>query len=225
MTTPTEAVQPKKSPYVLIGIAACTTIVAGALVFIMFNRLLDTTADDNLAILQNASGATAIVPPRTVEDFTLVAHTGEAVSLSDLRGKAVLMSFGYTHCPDVCPLTLLEFAQVRETIGQAADDVQFVFISVDGERDTPERLARYLEVRDMSDFALGLTGTDADLRRLGVDYGLYFAKNTASGSAANYLVDHTASSFLIDQEGRLTTLFSFGTQQDIIAEEILALLS
>lgn len=91
-----------------------------------------------------AEGITAL--DQVVSDFTLVNQKGEETRLSDLQGKLIVLSFGYTHCPDVCPITLAQFGRVRNLLGEDAEQVQFVFISVDGTRDTPERLAQYLPV-------------------------------------------------------------------------------
>lgn len=217
--------QPKSSnlrPY-LIGAFVVLVLATGVVLFFIFSALLETPDTRALPTLSEGSnGVTLITPPRTVNDFTLTSHTGDPLALSDLRGKPVLLYFGYTHCPDVCPLTLMEFRQVRSILGEQGDDVHFVFISVDGERDNPEWISRYFEVRSVEDFMIGLTGTEAEMKKLGVDYGLYFEKREDPGTAANYLVDHTASSFLIDAEGRLSTIFSFGTAAQTIAETLQA---
>ncbi len=165
---------------------------------------------------------TVLDPPKEIGDFTLTSHTGDPLSLSDLRGKAVLLFFGYTHCPDVCPMTLAEFKQVKRELGDAADRVAFVFASVDGERDTPERLAAYVGAFD-PDF-IGLTGDEATLREIGRDYGLFFQRSTYDNTQADYLVDHTASSFVVGPEGRLRIVYPYQTDPAIIAEGIAALL-
>jgi len=165
---------------------------------------------------------TVLDPPKEIGDFTLTSHTGDPLSLSDLRGKAVLLFFGYTHCPDVCPMTLAEFKQVKRELGEAADRVAFVFASVDGERDTPERLAAYVGAFD-PDF-IGLTGDEATLREIGRDYGLFFQRSTYDNTQADYLVDHTASSFVVGPEGRLRIVYPYQTDPAIIAEGIAALL-
>lgn len=165
---------------------------------------------------------TVLDPPKEIGDFTLTSHTGDPLSLSDLRGKAVLLFFGYTHCPDVCPMTLSEFKQVKRELGDAADRAAFVFVSVDGARDTPERLAAYVGAFD-PDF-IGLTGDEAALRQIGRDYGLFFQRSAYDNTQADYLVDHTASSFVVGPEGRLRIIYPYGTDPAIIAEGIAALL-
>lgn len=165
---------------------------------------------------------TVLDPPKEIGDFTLTSQTGDPLSLSDLRGKAVLLFFGYTNCPDVCPTTLSEFKQVKRELGDAADRVAFVFASVDGERDTPERLAAYVGAFD-PDF-IGLTGDEATLREIGRDYGLFFQRSSYDDTQADYLVDHTASSFVVGPEGRLRIVYPYATDPAIIAEGIVALL-
>jgi len=163
---------------------------------------------------------TVLDPPRDVADFTLTAHTGEPMKLSDLRGKSVLIFFGYTHCPDVCPLTLAEFKKVKTELGSSAGQVAFVFISVDGERDTPERLTQYVTAFD-PDF-IGLTGDDSTLRTISRDFGVFFQRQNSNDT--NYLVDHTASSFVVDPDGRLHIVYPFDTDPAIIAQGIRKLL-
>ena len=145
---------------------------------------------------------------------------GEQVALEDLEGKLALMFFGYTHCPDFCPATLDEFKRIREDLGDRAGDVQFVFVSVDGERDTPEVMRDYLAVRGVDDFVLGLTGPEDDVRALGQPLGVFFERNTSSGSAAGYLVDHSTHSFLLDRNGDVRVVYSFTTPPDVIADTI-----
>lgn len=208
-----------------VGLTVLTTVV-GVVLFIVFDRLTQQPPPSNLAAAaaivdgEEFNGATPIDPPRPVADFTLPSHTGQPFSLSDVSGKVTMLYFGYTHCPDVCPLTLIEFKRVYELLGEDADKAAFVFASVDGERDTPEALAKYLEVRNVADFVIALSGEESDLRRIGLDYGLYFEKRTDTGSQANYLVDHTAASFLLNQDGELAMIFAFGTEASVMAEEI-----
>jgi protein SCO1/2 len=173
---------------------------------------------------EDNNGVAAITPPRLVADFTLESHTGDPFTLSDMDGKPILLYFGYTHCPDVCPLTMMEIKRVHQLLGDRADDVGYIFASVDGERDTAEWLARYLEFRGMDEFMIALTGSEGDLRRIGADYGLFFEKQRNTGSEASYIVDHTASTFLINQDRELTAILAFGTAPDVIAAEIEILL-
>ncbi|NJN67272.1 MAG: SCO family protein [Chloroflexaceae bacterium] len=174
------------------------------------------------AAQERPSAGTRIEPPRAVADFTLTSHTGAPLSLSSLRGQATLLYFGYTFCPDICPTTLAELVRVKRSLGPLADRVAFVFISVDGPRDTPEVLARYLPAFD-PDF-IGLTGTEREIRKIGVDYGLFFEAQKVEGTSADYLVDHSAASYLIDPEGRLHTIYPYGTPAEVIATDLRAML-
>lgn len=231
MSNTSNGVQPNsKNRLILISIGlTILTAVAGVILFVIFDRLTSQPPQSNLgaaAIVEGGesfNGITRIDPPQPVGDFTLTSQTTEPFSLSELSGKLVLVYFGYTHCPDICPLTLLEFKRVHDLLGDEADKVGFIFITVDGERDTAEALAQYLEVRNVADFVTALTGTEDDIRRIGDDYSLYFAKRTDTGSQANYLMDHTASTFLLNQNRELVRVYSFGTEATNIAEDLLQL--
>ncbi|MBI5958858.1 MAG: SCO family protein [Chloroflexi bacterium] len=191
------------------------------LVLLLFAILLAgcTKSDGSKPPTATPLPGTVLDPPREVRDFTLTSHTGEPLSLHDLRGKVVLMFFGYTNCPDVCPTTLAEFKRVKTELGDEAQNVAFVFVSVDGARDTPERLAAYVAAFD-PDF-IGLTGEDVTLRTIGKDYGLFYQRvNYDSAQEGNYLVDHTASSFALDAEGRLSIIFPYQTDPAIMAQRI-----
>ncbi len=164
---------------------------------------------------------TLLDPPKEIGDFTLTDHTGQPFRLSDLRGKVALLFFGYTNCPDICPTTLAEFKRVKALLGKDAARVAFVFVSVDGERDTPEQLAAYVRAFDPE--FIGLTGDDATIRAIARDYGVFYQRVSYEESAAGYLVDHTASTFGVDQEGRLRLVFSYGTDPAAIVARVRAL--
>jgi protein SCO1 len=208
----------------LMGAAGVGLVGIGVMLFMIFRMLFPADSSAYYVGLQSLEmaegGISVITPPRAVADFTLTAQTGEPFTFRDTRGKAVLMVFGYTHCPDVCPMTLMEMDRVRNQLGADADQVEFIFVSVDGGRDTPDWMNKYFETRGINDYYIGLTGTEGEIRRVGADYGLYFSKNTTSGSQAAYLVDHTASSYLIDPEGRLSAILAFGTHPDIITRAV-----
>ncbi len=180
-----------------------------------------TSPSEEKAVSEEKSlGGAAVTPPRLVQDFTLTDQTGEPVRLSDLRGKVTLMFFGYTHCPDVCPTTLFDYTLVKRELGKDADKVAFVFISVDGGRDTPEVLADYLSRFDSS--FIGLRGDMETLERIAPEYGLVAKADTHShhDSDDNYFVEHTSPSFLIDSKGYLRTVYFYGTEPDVIAAGI-----
>jgi len=161
---------------------------------------------------------TVLEPPKQLIDWELPSNSGTNVKLSDLRGKPVLMFFGYTHCPDYCPTTLGEFKQIKKQLGDAGDDVAYVFVSVDGERDTPEVLDRYVKTFDLA--FIGLQGTSDTLQPIAKDYGLYAKKNTEVETAGGYLVDHTVATYLVDKQGQLRVLYPFGVQPETIATDV-----
>jgi protein SCO1/2 len=135
-----------------------------------------------------------------------------------------LILFGYTHCPDVCPLTMLDYKKIKTELGDNAFQVNFVFISIDGARDTPAVVKTFIDKFDPS--FIGLTGDEATLKRMGGDYDLYFARSAdPSGSTENYLMDHNSNMYLVDQDGKLVALYIYGTEPDVIAQDIQARLS
>ena len=162
-----------------------------------------------------------IEPPIPAADFTLTDQHDETFQLSDHDGEVVLIFFGYTNCPDVCPVTLSEFRQVKAQLGEKAERVQFVYITVDPERDTVERIGAHLENFDPT--FVGLTGDHSDLEPVWKAYGVYAAK-VDTGSAAGYLVDHTARVYAIDVNGNLRLTYPFETDSDAIADDVLYLL-
>lgn len=166
-----------------------------------------------------AEGITVIDPPVPVRDFTLVNQANSEMHLADLQGKVTLLAFGYTHCPDICPVTLARFKQIKGALSEQNEAVRFVFTSVDGKRDTPERLTEYLGYFD-PDF-IGLTGDEASVRAFIEQYGGDFVINNAEGLRKNYSVDHTASTFLMDAEGRWIRTYEYNTDPYVIAEDIL----
>lgn len=128
-------------------------------------------------------------------------HTGRARTLQDFRGKAVVVFFGFTHCPDVCPTTLAELAQAIKQLGPDAQRVQVLFVSVDPERDTPQALAKYVTAFDAR--FLGLRGDAAATQRVAQEFKIYYEKRKTGDS---YSVDHSSQSYVIDPQGRLRLL-------------------
>jgi protein SCO1/2 len=154
-------------------------------------------------------------------DFSLTDHHGRPFSLKDLRGKVVLLSFGYTYCPDVCPLTLSLCAQVIEALGERGRDVIPVFISLDPRRDTPEVLASY--VRYFHPAMVGLTGTPEQLSEVAARYKARFAFQ-GDPQGADYTLDHTASLYLLDRSGTLAAILPYGLPSEHILNQVEALL-
>ncbi|MFN2165088.1 MAG: SCO family protein [Anaerolineae bacterium] len=160
--------------------------------------------------------------PLAVPDFSLTNQRGETFHLSAQRGNVVLLFFGYTQCPDVCPTTLATWRQVHEALGDDAGRVRFVFVTVDPERDTPERLG--LHVGAFNPDFIGLTGAPDELQPVYDFFGVYFEKDTSSGSAAGYLISHTATTFVLDPEGNWRLRESYGTPVEDLAYDIRELL-
>ena len=160
-------------------------------------------------------------PPRAA-DFTLTAHTGKPVRLSDFQGKLVLLYFGYTYCPGICPTTLAEVAQALQTLGpQEAEKIQLLMISVDPARDTPHRLAEYLTYFNPT--FLGLTGTPDEIATVAASYGIYYRKYEEAATNS-YMVDHTSMVIVVDEKGIVRLLFPFGTPAQAMADDLAALL-
>ncbi|MCH8497003.1 MAG: SCO family protein [Marinobacter sp.] len=155
-------------------------------------------------------------------DFTL-NHGEQVFQLADLRGEAVAMFFGYTHCPDICPLTMANLAQAfrglsEEELGQ----VRGLFVSVDPARDTPQHLTDY--VRFFSSRMLGVSGSDQELRQLIRQYGAYYRLGNPDGSGY-YAVDHTALIYLINPAGELVDTASHTASPQTLREQIRQLLA
>lgn len=155
-------------------------------------------------------------------DFRLTDHNGQPVELAQFRGKVVVFSFGFTNCPNICPATLSHFAAIRKALPEASrDKVQFLFISVDPDRDTRERLAKYVPYFDPS--FLGLTGSAQDLAKAAYAYKASYKKEKPKGDdPKNYFVDHTADVFLIGPDGMWELSYPFEElpKTDMIARDI-----
>lgn len=161
-------------------------------------------------------------PALPAPDFELSDQNGKPYQLSDQQGKVVLLFFGYTTCPDVCPVTLAEFRRVKQALGEQAGDVQFVLVTVDPERDTPEKLGTYVEQFDPA--FTGLTGSPEALRGVYRDYGVYVEK-VDSDSSVGYLVDHTARVYAVDKQGNLRLTYPFGMDVAKMSEDVTHLLA
>lgn len=164
---------------------------------------------------------TVLQSPTEAHDFTLMSSNGQRVSLSDFRGKLVVLYFGYTFCPDVCPATLVEVAGAMDILGKDAKEVQTIMVSVDPERDTSEQLAEYVAHFDPN--FLGVTGTPEEIAEIATLYGIYYEKHEGT-AASGYLIDHTATVMVVDEDGYLKLLLPFGTTAQEIADDLAYLL-
>jgi len=203
----------------IIGISALT-------IYLVQERLRgpETGAAEHFSVEGEANfdGAIPIQPPIELPEFTLSNQDGEAASLRDLRGRYTLLTFGFTNCPDICPLTLNDFERVADMLGDQAKGVAFVFVSVDGRRDTPAMLRDYLDFRDMEGI-IGLTGDEEAVREFGAPLGLSF-EIPDSASTGAYSVNHSAGSYLLDRQARWIKRYQFGLPPSRIATDLNALL-
>jgi len=184
-----------------------TTIYRSSLAALL---VLGLAACDGASPKFRSTDITGVDYGRSLE---LTDHTGKARRLEDFRGKAVVVFFGFTRCPDVCPTTLADAAQAMRQLGPDADRVQVLFVSVDPERDTQEALAMYVPAFDAR--FLGLRGDLEATRRATKEFKVYFEKRPGK-TPDDYSVDHSAQSYVLDPQGRLR-LF---VRHDRLAEDL-----
>ncbi|WP_377160319.1 SCO family protein [Roseateles sp. UC29_93] len=154
--------------------------------------------------------------------FSLPDQNGKTHTLEDFKGKVVVVFFGFTQCPDVCPTTLAELAQVKKALGPEGDKVQGVFITVDPERDKPELLKAYLESFDPGFVAL--RGSPEQLKETAKEFKIYYAK-VPGKTPDSYTMDHTAASFLFDPQGRVRVFSRYGAGASALMGDIKALIA
>jgi protein SCO1/2 len=155
------------------------------------------------------------------KELALIDHNGQQRRLSDFRGKVVVVFFGFTHCPDVCPTTLMELARALKTLGPDAQRVQVLMVTVDPERDTPQVLKQYVTALDPS--FLGLTGDSEAIARAAREFKVFYQKSPG-GAPGTYSVDHSSGSYVFDPAGRLRLLVGYGQGADAFAHDIRELL-
>ena len=154
--------------------------------------------------------------------FTLTDHNGHKVTLADFRGKAVVLFFGFTQCPDVCPTTLSDMAKVMKLLGPDATRVQVLFVTVDPDRDTPALLKAYVPQFDPS--FLGLYGDAAATEKVAKDFKIYVQKRP-SGTTGQYTIDHSAQSLVFDANGKVRLFLNYGMEPDKVAADVKKLLN
>jgi protein SCO1/2 len=185
-------------------IRLCTVLLAALL---CCSPAIAQSAHDLLA------GETRDINPR----YLLQDPNGRSVTSEDFRGRFQLVAFGYTYCPDVCPTTLVEMAAILKQLGDQADRLQAIFITVDPERDTAKVLKTYTEFFDPR--ILGLTGSPALVRRAADNFRIRYAK-VREPSSDNYAVDHSAGMILLGPDGQFIRKFAFATPVEEISGQL-----
>ena len=160
-------------------------------------------------------------PPRLAPEFSLAGSDGAELNLVKHRGKVVALGFGFSNCPEVCPTTLATLAKARKKLGPAGEDMQVVYVTVDPERDSPERLRTYLTAFDPT--FVGGAGSSQQLAKVRDDYGILAARKQGKEPHL-YGVDHSSFVYLIDREGRLRAMVLYGRSADEIAHDVAILL-
>lgn len=160
-------------------------------------------------------------PPRMAPDFSLKSSNGTELRLSRYRGKVVALGFGFTNCEYVCPTTLATLARARKKLGAAANELQVVYVTVDPQRDSPQRMHEYLAAFDAS--FIGGTGTPAQLENVRKEYGIATSKK-GGRDASHYALDHSSFVYLIDRAGSLRALSPYGSSADDVAHDVAILL-
>ena len=155
-------------------------------------------------------------------NFTLLSSNNQYVSLEDFKGKVILLFFGFTFCPDTCPLTLSKLQEVMAQLGQQKP-VQQLFITVDPKRDNPDQLKSFLGTFNLN--IIGLTGTEEEILHVAELYGSAYTKNPAINSETSYLMIHTGYVYLIDQQGQVRAIYPQDTEKIQIIEDIRQLLA
>jgi protein SCO1 len=231
----------------LAGLGAAVVVV---LVAVVSATLLTPRGDDAATRFHG----TPYFDEEPAPDVELVDHTGSPFRLSDLRGEATLLFFGFTHCPDICPLTLDKLARARERLGRTASDLRIVLVTVDPERDDPATLARY--VRHFGDGVIGTTGDAGALDRLYREYGVWVHApeqgealaghgghgahdhggehadhaaaaegRTPEGEAARAMLTHSSPVYGLDRQGRLRVIIPLEANEDEALHDMRALLA
>ncbi|WP_224405437.1 SCO family protein [Afifella sp. IM 167] len=190
----------------VIGIAAALGVAIGAAGAVGF-ALLQPGAPEGL---RQQMGIADIGGP-----FTLTDEDGKTVTEADLLGKPTVVYFGFTYCPDVCPTTLYELTGLIERLGTEADKLNFVFVSVDWERDKPADLKRYTSAFDAR--IRGLSGTEEQIEQVAKAYKIYYRRVPTDDG---YTIDHTASVFLMDKDGKFVGTLAYGEDADTMLKKL-----
>ena len=194
------------------------TIVKRALPLVLSLLLAVSAAAGNVAGLKSG----VFEPPRAAPEIALRASDGSDFKLSKYRGKLVVLEFGFTHCAEVCPVSLASLAQARKKMGAAAAGLQVVFITVDPARDTAPHLREYLAKFDPS--FVGLTGSQAQIDAVLKAYGISATRKMIDGSKTDYTMHHSSYLYFVDRQGMLRALMPFGRPADEMVHDATLLL-
>ena len=191
--------------------------ILAALLLLFFGVVLAACTPDRPAFTSiDVTGATY------AKDFALSDHNGTVRHLADFKGKVVVLFFGYTQCPDVCPTSMTDLAQVKKALGKDGDRLQVLFATVDPERDTAAVLKAYMENFDPS--FLALRATPEQLVTLAKDFKVYYQKVPGRAPGSSYTMDHSAGSYVYDPQGRLRLFARYGTDVAAFTGDIRILL-
>ncbi len=196
---------------VLITICVAAGLLVGGALLFLFPQTFNLDSPPGTQV--KSSGKALIGGP-----FSLVDHNGKKVSEKTYSGKFMLIYFGYTFCPDVCPTELQVMSNALDNLGEKAKRIQPIFISVDPERDTVAVMADYMT--NFYDSFVGLTGTAEDIKAAANNYRVYYAKAKGEASNEDYLMDHSSIIYLMNERGEFVKHFSFGVKPDELAAGI-----
>lgn len=199
-----------KYPTTLILLALITLIVTAC--------TAPTPAPTPLPPTATTAQGVTVLQPVALNEFDLLDSKNKPIHLSELKGKFWMVTFGYTHCPDVCPINLGNFVAIKNMLKDDAAKLNFVFVSVDGARDTPQVLDKHLALFDAS--FIGITGKEPGLEPMLKDFKVVYKLEKTVPDQMEYNVSHTASSFLVDAAGRLRRIYAYATKPDIIVADI-----
>ena len=207
----TETITPEETPSVRrpirwrYGLVIIPLVVAGLVFWWGYNRS------------QPHQFSGTVLQSVTAPDFTLESDRGP-VSLSDYEGQMVLLYFGYTFCPDVCPTTLTDLAAAMDDLNEGdAEDVQVVMVTIDPGRDDAQRVGEYVRYFDES--FVGLTGSEEEIGSVATLYGIYYRAGEGT-EATGYLMEHTPTVLVVDREGNLRLVIPFGAEADAVAADL-----
>ena len=164
---------------------------------------------------------TDIIGADFAKDMSLTDHTGKVRSMADFKGKVVVLFFGYTHCPDVCPTTMIDLKNTMKLLGDKSDQVQVLFITADPERDTQEVLAQFVPSFDKR--FIGLHGDVAQTKATLNNFKIFYSK-VEGKTPADYMIDHSAGMYAFDKEGKIRLYLAYGMKPADIASDIKKLL-